>query len=328
MKVRPEAGLRRFDLFFAGTVHLCARRFFEEGIGILAHQWRERKEGCKETRPQGGGVKEGRAKLADDAGEGAGGGGVEALGHAAGEPGFAAGDDGVAHSFGHKNGIGCFGDSGVHEDAVGAELHGDGGVRGGADTGVNDHGNFSDAFAEDAESGGILNAEAGADRRGEGHDGGGASVDELASGDEVVVGVGEDDETFFDKDAGRFDELLGVWEKSLLVADDFELDPVGEADFAGEARGADGFVGGVTGGGVGEDEEFFAVNVIEKGFFRFVGEIDAADSDGDDVRAGSGVGPGHFREAAVLASADNQAGLEGAACNDQFVCHGVSSLGV
>ena len=61
---------------------------------------------------------------------------------------------------------------------------------------------------------------------------------------------------------------LGVGEKSLLVADDFELDPVGEADFAAEARGADGFVGGVAAGGVGQDEDFFAVDVIEE---RFLG---------------------------------------------------------
>src|SRR6266403_3238874 len=89
----------------------------------------------------------------------AGGGGVEALGHAAGEVGFAAGDDGVAHGFSHEDGILGFGDGGVHEDAIRAALHGAGGVGSGADTGIHDHGNFSDALAEDAEVGGILRSE-------------------------------------------------------------------------------------------------------------------------------------------------------------------------
>ncbi len=41
------------------------------------------------------------ARLADGAGQGAGGGGVEALLHAAGEVGFAAGGGGFAHGLGH-----------------------------------------------------------------------------------------------------------------------------------------------------------------------------------------------------------------------------------
>ena len=111
-----------------------------------------------------------------------------------------------------------------------------GGVAGGAHARIDDHGDFGDAFAEDAEVGGVLDAEAGADGGGQGHDGGGAGVDEFAGSDEIVVGVGEDDEAFLDQDARGFDELLGVGEEGLLVADDLELHPVGEADFAG--RGA------------------------------------------------------------------------------------------
>ena len=58
--------------------------------------------------------------LAHDAGDWAGGGGVEALGHAAGEVGFASGGGGVAHGFGHKDGVLGFGYGGVHQDGVGA----------------------------------------------------------------------------------------------------------------------------------------------------------------------------------------------------------------
>src|SRR5258706_3516501 len=125
------------------------------------------------------------SKLTDDAGERAGGGGVEALGHAAGEIAFAAGDDRIAHGFGHEDGILRFSDGGVHEDAIGAELHGNGGVRGGADAGIPDHGNFRDAFGGDAGGGGILAAQGGGQWRSKKPGGGGAAVNDASGGREV-----------------------------------------------------------------------------------------------------------------------------------------------
>ncbi len=100
--------------------------------------------------------------------------------------------------------------------------------------------------------------------RREGHDGSSAGVNQLAGGDEIVVGVRQNDEAFLHEDAGGFHELLGVREKSLLIADDFELDPVGEAHFAGQARGANGFVGGVARRGIRQNKNLFAVDVVEQ----------------------------------------------------------------
>src|SRR4029077_16277074 len=174
-----------------------------------------------------------KTSLADHAAQRARSGGVQALGHAAGEPGFAAGGNGFAHRFGHEDRVGGFGDGGVHEDAVGTQFHGHRSIGSGAYTRVDNHRDFRDAFAEDAEVGGILNAEAGANRRCQGHDGGGAGIDEFAGGDQIVIRVREDHEAFFYQDARGFKELLRVGEKSLLVADDFQLDPIGEANFAG-----------------------------------------------------------------------------------------------
>ncbi len=184
---------------------------------------------------------------------------------------------------------------------------------------------FGDAFAEDAEIRGILDAEAGADGRGEGHHGGGASVDELAGGDEIVVGVRKHDEAFVHQNLCGLNQLFGVGEERFLVADHFELHPVGEANFAGQTRGADGFVGGVAGGGVGKNEDFFAIDVVEQGFLGFIGEVDAANGDGDHVRAGGDVRAGHFGEAAVFASTDDEAGVEGTASDDELIGHGVVS---
>ena len=104
-----------------------------------------------------------------------------------------------------------FRDGGVHENSVGAELHRNGSVGCGADAGVHDHGNFGDAFAKDAEICGILNAKAGADRRGQRHDGSGTGINQFARSDQIVIRVRQNDEPFFYEDARGFDELLGVW---------------------------------------------------------------------------------------------------------------------
>src|SRR5690349_2254621 len=143
-------------------------------------------------------------------------------------------------------------------------------------------------FADDAQVSRVLNAHSGTDRSAKRHHGGGAGIDQLAGVDQIVVSVRQYDEAFLDQNAGGFEQSFIVWEQRLLIADHFELDPVGEADFAGEAGGADRFVGGVAAGGVGQDEHFRTIDVIDQGFFGFVGEIDAADGDGDHFGARSG----------------------------------------
>ena len=164
--------------------------------------------------------------LARDAFERGTGGGVELAGHASSEIRLTAGKDGVLHGFGHENGIGGSGDGGVHEDAVGAHLHREGGIGGGADSGIDDEGNGGDPFTQDLEGGAVLNAEAGTDGGGEGHDSGGACVNEALGEDDVVGGVGEDGEAFADEGTGGFEGGLDIRVEGGLVADDFDLDPV------------------------------------------------------------------------------------------------------
>ena len=212
----------------------------------------EREEACWRERVS----RAGRGSAGDAFERGAGG-GVEFAGHAAGEERLAAGEDGMLHGLGHEDGILGLGDGGVHQDGVEAEFHGEGGVGGGADAGVDDQRDFGDEFAQDAEVGGVLHAEAAADGSAERHDGGGAGVDQALGEDDVVRGVGQNGEAFLDQDAGGFERGLDVGVERRLVADDFDLDPVGEADFAAEAGGADGFVGGVAAGGVGQQEVTF-----------------------------------------------------------------------
>jgi len=108
----------------------------------------------------------------------------------------------------------------------------------------------------------------------------------------------------------------------LLVADDFELDPIRKPDFAREPRGADGFVGGVTGGGVRQDKDFFAVDVIEQRLFAAIGEVHTADGNGDNVRAARSVRASHFLKTAVLPRSNDKAGIKCAAGDDQIIQHG------
>ncbi len=144
----------------------------------------------------------------------------------------------------------------------------------------------------------------------------GSGVDEALGEDDVVGGVGQNGEAFFDEHAGGFDGGLHVGIEGLLVADDLDLDPVGEADFAAETRGADGFVGGVAAGGVGQEEVALGIDEVEQRLFAAV-EIDAADGDGDHLGAGGFDGARGFLSGLVLARADDEARAESFACNDE-----------
>src|SRR5215468_8221620 len=90
-------------------------------------------------------------------------GGVELLFHAPCFVREAAGLDGEFHGASHLHGVFRGGDGGVHQHAIGSQLHGNSGVAGGADTGIDDHGYFVNHLAENAEVGRVLYAKAAAD---------------------------------------------------------------------------------------------------------------------------------------------------------------------
>jgi hypothetical protein len=112
----------------------------------------------------------------------------------------------------------------------------------------------------------VLNADAAADGRAQRHDRSRAGVDQTLGEDDVVGGVGQNGEAFLDQHARGFERGLHVGIERGLIADDFDLDPVGEADLAAEARRADGLVGGVAAGGVGQQEEALGIDEVEQRF--------------------------------------------------------------
>ena len=139
-------------------------------------------------------------------------------------------------------------------------------------------------LAQDADVGLVLNAHAAADGRAQGHDGGRAGVDQALGNHNVVRGIRQNRKAFLHQDAGRFDGRLHVGIERGLVADDLDLHPVGEADFAAQAGGADGIVGGVAAGGVGQQKILLGIDEVEQRFLAAV-EVHAADGDGDHLGA-------------------------------------------
>jgi hypothetical protein len=202
------------------------------------------------------------------------------------------------------------GDGGVHEDRGAAELEGDRGVAGGADPGVDDDGDLG-LLDDEAEVVRVADAEAAADRGGERHDGGAAHVLELAADDRVVGAVREDGEALVEEGAGGLEGLLVVGEQGARVADDLELDELGDAELAREAEGADGLVGGVAAGGVGQQAVAVAVDPAEEVVLGL--EVDAAQGHGHDLGAAGGEGGLGLGGVLELAGADDEARGPGAA---------------
>ena len=112
---------------------------------------------------------------------------------AAGEIGEPAREDRVLHRLRHRDRLLRAGNGGVHQHAVGAELHRQRRVRCRADAGVDDE-RHARELADDADVVGVLDAEARADRRAERHDRRRAGVLQLAAGDRIVVRVRQHDE--------------------------------------------------------------------------------------------------------------------------------------
>lgn len=227
----------------------------------------------------------------------------------------------MLHGRGHLFGVLGSSDGGVEEDSVEAHLHGDTGIGGGSDSGIDDQRDFGDLLAEDAQGGMVLNSKSGTDRGGERHDRGSAGIDQPLCRDQVVIGVRENDEAFFGQDPRGFDEAENVREQGLFIANDFELHPFGEADLAAEAGGPDGIVDGIAGGSIGQEKVLRAVDVIEHRLLGFVGQIDAADGDGDDFGAGSFVAADHFRKTAIFPRSNHETRAERAARDSELISH-------
>ena len=271
----------------------------------------------------------GHGLFAWDVGDGAfhwgGGGGVAFLGDAAGLVGLVSGFACFAHGVGHHDWVLGVGDGGVEEDGVGAEFHCDGDIACAAHSRIDDDGVVWVVLFEEVEAEDdvvvVEDALSGSDRGAGGHDGGGAGFFDSEGGDGVVAGIAKDIESVGGEFFDSFDGAYGVWEEGLFVSKDFELDPTcaGVAELfeevATEAGDADGVLGAEASCGVGEDGVAIEVDVFEEGFALVVEESLATDGDGDDVGSRGVEGLGHGFHGRVFTGPDEEAGVEGFACN-------------
>ncbi len=154
-------------------------------------------------------------------------------------------------SAGHRHRVAGLGHCGVNQHGVITQFHHLRGVVGGADAGIDYQHAVGQALAQGAQCGQVARPGAGADGRGPGHDGGDPDVTQLERGHQIVGGVGEHGEALTHQSLRGGHGAPGIGLQGVVVADDFELDPVSAENFARHLRHGDGLFRGVTTGGVG-----------------------------------------------------------------------------
>src|SRR5262249_39068249 len=99
-----------------------------------------------------------------------------------------------------------------------------------------------------------------------------------------------------------------------------ELYPIRDADFAGEAGGANGLVGRIATGGIWGENIFFWGDVVEQGFLAAV-EIHAAHRDPDHFCAAGLPRAGCFLKRFVFSRAHDETGAQLTTSDDEWIRH-------
>ncbi len=114
------------------------------------------------------------------------------------------------------------GDGGVHQHAVASELHGNRGIRGGADTRIYNDRNF-DAIHDQLKIPRVEDAHAGADQRCQWHDRHATNVFQLFRDNRVVRGIDHHLKAFCDQRLRGGERFHHIGVERLRIAQDFEL---------------------------------------------------------------------------------------------------------
>ncbi|KUM26236.1 hypothetical protein AU467_23015 [Mesorhizobium loti] len=166
---------------------------------------------------------------------------------------LATGIDRLAESARHADRIGRLGDSGVQEHGVKAELHDGCRVRWPSEPRIHNQRNAGEMSAHRAQRHDVDRPESRSDRRAPWHQNLAARLKQPFGDDEVVRGIGEYRKAIFAEDARGIDQAEHVRLERVMVADHFELDPRRAKNLARHLRGRDGFLHGMTAGGVRQD---------------------------------------------------------------------------
>ena len=79
-----------------------------------------------------------------------------------------------------------------------------------------------------------------------------ACVEQSAAGNQVFGAIRQHLKTIFNQDFRRLDELEYIRLQSIVIADKFELDPIGIKHFTRHLRSGHGFLNALTACGIGQ----------------------------------------------------------------------------
>uniref|UniRef100_A0A0N4ZJ08 Biotin carboxylation domain-containing protein n=1 Tax=Parastrongyloides trichosuri TaxID=131310 RepID=A0A0N4ZJ08_PARTI len=238
--------------------------------------------------------------------------GVEPLLHPSRQVGFTPGDDRVLHGAGHQQGIARLGDGRVHQDAVAAQLHGDGGVGGRADARVDKHRHLG-LLDDQANVDRVLHPQPRADRRAQRHDGHGARVLQLARIDGVVGAIDHDLKALGGQQLQRPQGLFHVGEQGLWVRQNLQLDQAPAARLARQTKGPHSVFAGEAARRIGQIGVFLRVDEVRQHRLVRIGQVHPAHGHGDHFGARRLGRRRVLSVVAILAGAHDQARVEGAA---------------
>ena len=122
--------------------------------------------------------------------------------------------------------------------------------------------------------------------------------------DGIVGRVGQHDEAVVDELLGGAQQLGGIGQQRVLVADDLELDPVGREGLARELGGEDGIARGVAAGGVRQQLDTRRREDVEQRATS--GRVDAPQGDGHELAAAGLDRRGHQLQRGEAAGAEQQ----------------------
>jgi hypothetical protein len=148
-----------------------------------------------------------------------------------------------------------------------------------------------------------------------------ARVDEPPRHHQVVVRIRQHHEPLAHQLFSGFQQLRCIRKKRLLIADHFQLHPIRESHFAAQPRRADGLVGVVAAGRIGQQKVLVSIHVVQQRLFAAVGQVHPPHRHGHHVGAGSLMRPAHLAEAAIFPRAHDQARTKRAAGNHQCIVH-------
>ena len=171
-----------------------------------------------------------------------------------------------------------------------------------------DHNGDIRLFQNDFQHGAGTDALSASDRCGKRHDGVNSDILQSFRKDRVGIDIRQNDKAFVDENFRRFQSFDRIREKVIRVGVDFQLDPFVPGAFS-EFGDAHRFFRSACTAGIEHDLHFCTVDSGED-VIAGVGEVDAAERNGDQFAAGGADGVGEGLGGREFSGSEEQAASE------------------